>query len=230
MFRPYAGDGRLGFEAIGEDDLHALGAEHDVKIGQDRAFVDDNDTGADAFFDVFAVLVRFHSSHANDRRLNRLNAFAAGDGRVPFSRVCSTAPSMSCWVIWRGEGVIQALVKPPAAKAARRSRPTWAVHSAGRNFASASRVLVVGLARSHFRAADRISERVRSVVGVAGVAVRRTAGAIKRYSSHVRPFWSNRRGASANPLQETRRLTFLFIAGSNHMKAPLCEVPKNSCR
>jgi hypothetical protein len=68
-----ADDGRVGFEPVGEYHLHPLGAEHDVEIGQDDAFVDYDDTCADAFLDVLAAgFVGFHSTHPNDGRSNDL--------------------------------------------------------------------------------------------------------------------------------------------------------------
>ena len=43
-----ADHGGVGLEAVGEGDLDALGAAHDVQVGQDGAVVDDDDAGADA--------------------------------------------------------------------------------------------------------------------------------------------------------------------------------------
>ena len=78
MFRTHAGDGRLGFKAVSEDDLHALGAEHNVEIGQNGAFVDDHHAAADTFFHILPVFVRFHPAHANDRRLDGFKGLCRG--------------------------------------------------------------------------------------------------------------------------------------------------------
>ena len=50
MLRLYTGHRGIGFEPVSKHHLHPLGAEHDMKIGQDHALVDDHDPGADAFF------------------------------------------------------------------------------------------------------------------------------------------------------------------------------------
>ena len=70
VLRPRAGDRGIGLEPVGEHHLHPLGAEHNVEIGKDDAFVDDDDPGADALLSVLAVLVRFQPTHANNGRSN----------------------------------------------------------------------------------------------------------------------------------------------------------------
>ena len=75
MLRLDTGHRGFGFEPVSKHDLHPLGAEYHMKIGQDHALVDDDDPGADAFFVLFAVLVRFHSTYSDDRRSNDLVRF-----------------------------------------------------------------------------------------------------------------------------------------------------------
>ena len=71
VFRSRAGHCRCGYEPIGEHDLHSLGAEHNVEIGENDASIDNHDSRANAFFHVLAAFcVRFHPTHANNRRLN----------------------------------------------------------------------------------------------------------------------------------------------------------------
>ena len=96
MLRPHAGHRGVGFEPVGEHHLHPLGAEHNVKIGEDDAFVDDDDPGADALFGVLAALcpVPYRRTRTIDGRMTSY-AFAAGDGRVLVSSVCSTAARIS---------------------------------------------------------------------------------------------------------------------------------------
>ena len=75
MLRLHTGHGGVGFEPVSEHDLHPLGAEYHMEIGQDQALVDDHDAGADALFALFAVLVRFHPTYPDDRRSNDLERF-----------------------------------------------------------------------------------------------------------------------------------------------------------
>ena len=66
VLRPHAGDRGIGFEPVGEHHLHPLGAEHDVEIGEDDAFVDDDNPGADALLDVLVRLCQV-PTHARER-------------------------------------------------------------------------------------------------------------------------------------------------------------------
>ena len=53
MLRLHADNRGIGFEPVGKHHLHALGAEHDVKIGEDRALVDNDDAATDTLVAVF---------------------------------------------------------------------------------------------------------------------------------------------------------------------------------
>ena len=64
-----ADDLGLGLEAVGEDHLDALGAGHDVQVGEDDPLVDDHHAAADAVLDfLVADLVEAQSLHPHDRR------------------------------------------------------------------------------------------------------------------------------------------------------------------
>ena len=79
MLRPHAGDRGVGFEPVGENHLYPLGAKHNVKIGEDNAFVDDDDPGADALLGVLTSgFVRCQTTDANNRRSNDLVRFPRG--------------------------------------------------------------------------------------------------------------------------------------------------------
>src|SRR6266550_6082933 len=79
MLRPHAGDRGVGFEPVGENHLYPLGAEHNVKIGEDSAFVDDDDPGADALLGVLTPgFVRCQPPDANNGRSNDLVRFPRG--------------------------------------------------------------------------------------------------------------------------------------------------------
>src|SRR5262249_2076684 len=79
MLRPHSGDRSVGFEPIGKNHLYPLGAEHNVKIGEDSTFVDDDDPGANALLGVLTSgFVPRQTTDANNRRPNNFVSLSRG--------------------------------------------------------------------------------------------------------------------------------------------------------
>ena len=123
----------VGFGAVGNTTLDALGAGDDVQVGQDDAAVDDDDAGAGASFGLHFLRIGqgldvAHALHAHHRLRDGPEACAARDGSGRLSSEWRTAPSMSRCVSSRGTGAIaawastsSAVRKAPAASSNGRS-------------------------------------------------------------------------------------------------------------